>query len=105
MAERLGLQDLIYQVKDDLLAPNPKRQDPHPELRVDTIELEIGVGVTREKGGNIQVWVLQYGEKISSETTQRVRVRLSPVRQGGEFKIFKRKGRSDEPFPPLHYLR
>jgi len=68
-------------VKDDLLAPNPKRQDPHPELRVDTIELEIGVAVTKEQGGKISIRVLEYGEQVSTETTQRVRVALRPIRR------------------------
>ena len=44
----IGLQDLIYQVKCELLMPNPaqRAQDPDPLFFIEKIELEITVNWT-----------------------------------------------------------
>ena len=82
----IGLQDLIYQVKRELLAPNPRARakDPAPLFLIDNIELEISVNVSQTRGGGIKLTVLDFaeigGEKsIARERGHVVKVSLSPL--------------------------
>jgi hypothetical protein len=84
--EELGLQELIYQVKSELLARNQaaKAKDPYPLFFIDKIELEIQVKVTRDKQGNVTLTVLNFGEAsvgagVSQEKGHTVKVSLSPL--------------------------
>jgi hypothetical protein len=84
--EEIGLQDLIYQVKEELLAPNPaqKANDPYPLFFIDKVELEIAVKVTRGRSGNIKLTVLNFagigGESsLDRERGHVVKVSLSPL--------------------------
>lgn len=82
----IGLQDLIYQVKRELLAPNPAEQsrDPSPLFLVDKVELEISVKVSQEKDGSVKLTVLDFaeisaGSSRGQEQGHIVKVTLSPV--------------------------
>ena len=82
----IGLQDLIYQVKQELLAPNPKERarDPYPLFFIDKIELEISVNISQSKGGSIKLSVLDFAEIGGSKSIERerghvVKVSLSPL--------------------------
>jgi hypothetical protein len=84
--EEIGLQDLIYQVKDELLAANPAQQPkhPYPLFFVDKIELEIAVKVSRSRGGGIRLTVLEFAEASTSQSVDHerghvVKVSLSPL--------------------------
>jgi hypothetical protein len=84
--EEIGLQDLIYQVKNELLAPNPaqKGRDPYPLFFIDQVELEIAVKVTRSRDGGIQLTVLDFAEISAGRSVDRerghvVKVSLSPL--------------------------
>lgn len=84
--EEIGLQDLIYQVKDELLTPNPaqKAQDPYPLFFIDKLELEIAVKVTRGASGGIKLTVLDFaevsaGQSVDQERGHVVKVSLSPL--------------------------
>jgi hypothetical protein len=84
--EEIGLQDLIYQVKDELLAPNPaqRAKDPYPLFFIDKVELEIAVKVTRATGGGIKLAVLDFAEASAGRSVGRerghvVKVSLSPL--------------------------
>jgi hypothetical protein len=86
MSDEIDLQDLIFQVKHDLLAPNPKagHRDPYPLLAVEKIELELVVKVTREQSQGIKVTVLDRldWERGASEARERghvIRVTLAPL--------------------------
>lgn len=81
MSEPIGLQELIYQVKQELLAPNPKAKaaHPYPLFAIDKIELEIAVSVTREAKGGIRVSVVEFGGSVSRERGHVVTVSLSPL--------------------------
>lgn len=84
--EEIGLQDLIYQVKDELLAPNPaqKAKDPYPLFFIDKVELEIAVKVTQSRDGDIKLTVLDFaevgtGRSVDRERGHVVKVSLSPL--------------------------
>jgi hypothetical protein len=86
MSNEIGLQELIYQVKQELLATNRAAQarDPYPTFVIDKIELEIQVKITRDKTGAAKLTVLGIGEiggdqSTSHERGHTVRVSLSSL--------------------------
>jgi hypothetical protein len=76
----IGLTELIYQVKRELLSPESRRADPVPLFAVDEIELEIAVSVRREGEAGINIQVLSVGGGMGREDAQTVRVTLRPLR-------------------------
>ena len=84
--EEIGLQDLIYQVKRELLAPSPaqRTRDPYPLFFIDKVELEIAVKVTRAAEGGVKLTVLDFAEVSAGRSVDRerghvVKVSLSPL--------------------------
>ena len=84
--EEIGLQDLIYQVKNELLARNPAQRaiDPYPLFFIDKIDLDIAVKVTRSKSGGVKLTVLDFAEVSAGQSLERerghvVKVSLSPL--------------------------
>lgn len=84
--DEIGLQELIYQVKRELLAPNPlqRAEDPDPLFFVEKVELEIAVKVQKEGNGNIKLSVLSFadlsaGGSVSQERGHVVKVSLAPL--------------------------
>ena len=65
----IGLQDLIYQVKRELLATNRQElaRDPYPLFVIDKIDLEISVNVSKSRQEGIKLTVLNFAEVGSSE--------------------------------------
>jgi hypothetical protein len=85
LSEEIGLLDLIYQVKNELLARHPiEAAKGLPALFwIDQIELELAVVVTRERGGTIKLSVLPASAELSSSRAEErghtVQVRLRPL--------------------------
>jgi hypothetical protein len=84
--EEIGLQDLIYQVKGELLALNPaqRAKDPYPLFFIDKVELEIAVKVSQTTDGGIKLTVLDFAEASAGRSVGRerghvVKVSLSPL--------------------------
>lgn len=84
--DEIGLQDLIYQVKRELLAPNAEQRasDPDPLFFIDQVELEITVKAVKEGNGNIKLSALSFAELnigggLNKERGHVVRVTLSPL--------------------------
>lgn len=75
----IGLAEMIYQVKRELLSRETRERDPVPLFAVDEIEIETAVAVSREGEGGINIHVLSLGIKGSETATQTVRVTLKPV--------------------------
>lgn len=81
----ITLNQLIDQVRHELLAPRQAEtaQAMYPFLFVEEIELEVGVtvsGSVEGKGGiNIQVVELGSGITKSNEDTHRVKIKLTPL--------------------------
>ena len=76
----IGLAELIFQVKRELLSPAICEADPAPLFAVDEIELELAVSVTREAETGINIQVLSIGGGLAHEDVQTVRVTLRPLR-------------------------
>lgn len=86
----IGLQDLIYQVKRELLAPNPaqRAKDPDPLFFVDKVEIEVTVKVQKEGNGSIKISVLNIAELNAGGSALKehghiIRVSLSPLLSKG----------------------
>lgn len=84
--DEIGLQELIYQVKRELLAPNPaqRAKDPYPLFFVDKVEIEATVKVQKEANGGVKISVLSLAELtadggIAKERSHVVKVSLSPL--------------------------
>lgn len=79
--ESISLQDLIYQVKHELLTPNRRAeaQDPYPLFAIEKIELEIAVAVKREGQVGLRISVLEFGSSVSREQGHTVKVTLGPL--------------------------
>jgi hypothetical protein len=75
----IGLAELIYQVKRELLSSDGREEDPVPLFAVDEIELEVAVTVSREGQAGINIQVLNVGGSASREDAQTVRVKLKPL--------------------------
>jgi hypothetical protein len=83
-AKPIGLTELIYQVKRELLTPESRQNDPVPLFAVDEIELELAITVRREGQAGINVQVFSVGCGTSREDAQTVRVTLKPLRSREE---------------------
>jgi hypothetical protein len=77
--ESIGLAELIYEVKRELLNEDGVDKDPVPLFAVDSIELEVAVSVSREGKAGVNIQVLNVGGGASREDAQTVRVTLKPL--------------------------
>jgi hypothetical protein len=77
MAQEIGLQELIYQVKKELLAQSP--EDPVPLFYVEGVELELSVTARKEGQAGIKIYVVDIGGGGAQEQAQTVRVWLRPL--------------------------
>lgn len=84
--DEIGLQDLIYQVKRELLTANPaqRAKDPSPLFFVDKVEIEAAVKVQKEANGAVKISVLSLAELnagggVARERSHVVKVSLSPL--------------------------
>src|SRR6476661_2314215 len=85
MAE-IGLQELIYQIKRELLVPPAVKtgDDPAPLFFVDKVDLEINIKVTKTAETGIKISVLGFAEAnmggdLGGERGTVVKVSLSPL--------------------------
>ena len=76
----IGLTELIYQVKRELLSSESRQNDPVPLFAVDEIELEVAITVSREGQVGINIQVFSLGGGASRADAQTVRVKLKPLR-------------------------
>jgi hypothetical protein len=77
MAEEIGLQELLHQVKQELLAQSP--DDPVPLFYVEGVELELSVLVRKQGQAGIKVYVVDVGGEFGRERGHLVRVTLRPL--------------------------
>ncbi len=82
----IGLQEVINQVKRELLESNPAAQarDPYPIFVIEKIDLEIATRITRANDGSIKLTILEVveagvGRSSSQEHSHIVRVSLAPL--------------------------
>jgi hypothetical protein len=82
--QSIGLDELIQQVKQELLSSVPGKSLDAPILFVESVELELKVTVSREGKGGIKIDVLSFGGGEAGGTLKRedvhtVKVKLSPL--------------------------
>lgn len=76
---RIGLAELIEQVKRELLTPAVDKETDIPLLSVEEVELELQVTLKKEGKGGIKIYVLELGGGGSRDDVQKVKVKLSPI--------------------------
>jgi hypothetical protein len=86
MPEEIGLQELMYQVKKELLAPSP--DDPVPLFYVEGVQLELGITARKEGQAGIKLYVVDIGGGGGQERAQTVRVQLRPLYSREEIRRF-----------------
>lgn len=79
--QEIGLQELLEQVKRELLAPS---KDPDPIFFIDKVELELAVKVVKDAGAGVKITVLGFVEgnldgSLGGERGHIVRISLSPL--------------------------
>lgn len=84
--EEIGLQELINQVKQELLTPPVvgAAEDDVPLFVIDRIDLEINVKVTKAANGGVKLSVLSFAElsaggSLGGERGNVIKVSLSPL--------------------------
>ncbi len=67
----IGLQEVIYQVKRELLEANQAAQarDPYPLFVIEKIDLEIATRITRAADGSIKLTILEVAEFNAGRST------------------------------------
>jgi hypothetical protein len=75
----IGLTELIYQVKRELIQPQGGTADPFPLLAVEEVELEISVTVSKRAEGGLNIQVVELGGGRERSDVHTVRVKLSPL--------------------------
>ena len=83
--------DLSGQARVARAEPRPSARDPNPLFRIDKVELEIAVRITKESGGQIKLSVLDFGfeggKSVTREQGHVVKLSLTPLKdvvKGGE---------------------
>jgi hypothetical protein len=74
----IGLADVIDQIKRDLLCIETPAET-EPVFSVDSISIELKVGVKKEGKAGVHIHVIEAGGAISTDTVQTVGVTLSPL--------------------------
>ncbi len=77
MPQEIGLQELIWQVKRELLAQS--EDDPVPLFYIEGIDLELHVEVRVEGQASIKIYVVDVGGSGPQARGQVVRVSLRPL--------------------------
>ncbi|SRR6266540_3650717 len=82
----IGLQEVIEQIKRELLTPNPSAEARgfYPLFAIDKLELEISTRITRAVDGTIKITVFDVIEANASRSSSQehghmVRVSLTPL--------------------------
>jgi hypothetical protein len=86
MPEEIGLQELLYQVKKELLAQSP--DDPVPLFYVEGVDLELGITARKEAQAGVKLYVVDIGGGGGQERAQTVRVSLRPLYSREEMRRF-----------------
>jgi hypothetical protein len=104
-APKIGLSELIDQVKKDLLSPPSAEADP-PILFVESVELELQVTARREGNAGVKVDVLaigggEAGGGLSQEKTHTIKVKLSPLFDKAQLLEWYKDLRGDQVLPSV----
>lgn len=81
---RIGLAELVNELKRELLSLETDTQENVPLFSVDQVELELQVAVTKEAGGGLLIQVIQLGGRVERQDVQTVKVTLTPLLEKAE---------------------
>jgi hypothetical protein len=76
---RIGLAELVNELKRELLSLETDTEENVPLFSVDQVELELQVAVTKEAGGGLLIQVIQLGGRVERQDVQTVKVTLTPL--------------------------
>lgn len=83
----IGLAELISNLRDELSLAMAAGEGEELRFGVGPVELEVTVAVTREGGpsAKLKFWVVELGgeAKLTSASTQRLKLTLTPELRGG----------------------
>ncbi len=86
-AQKIRLSELITDLRSELAEAQKQGAGKEPRFKVEEIEIELKVGITKEIDGETKVkfWVYEAGLKggVSEEDLQRVLLRIKPVGSKG----------------------
>lgn len=86
MTDEIGLQELVHQVKKELLAQSP--DDPVPLFYVEGVDLELSITARKEAQAGVKIYVVDIGGGGGHERAQTVRVSLRPLYSREEMRHF-----------------
>ena len=85
--DQIPLAEMLVGLRKELLEAQQQAEKEKLKFKVDDIEVEMQVGVTKKgvvKGG-VKFWVVDAGAEgsIDAQKLQTVRLKLTPVAEGG----------------------
>jgi hypothetical protein len=75
----LGLSDLIYRIKQDLLSEEARERDQIGLFGIDEVTLEVNFVVTGDVDSGFNLGVVTLGSKVGEERIQKVTVKMTPL--------------------------
>jgi len=75
--ENLSLQDVISQIKHELLSATHSPE--YPLFFVDKLEIEVAISIKAEAKGGVNIQVLELGGDVSKEKCNTITITLSPI--------------------------
>jgi len=82
-AQKIPLSELITELRSELAEAQKQGAGKEPRFKVEEIEIELKVGITKEvvAGGKVRFWVYEAGVKgeVSEQDLQRVLLKIKPA--------------------------
>lgn len=78
-AKELGLSDLIYRIKQDLLSEAAHERDKLTIFTIDEITLEVNFVITGDINSGFDIGVVTLGSQVSEERIQKVTLKMTPL--------------------------
>ena len=77
--KELGLSELIYRIKQDLLSEEARLRDPTTLYHIDEVSLEVNFVVTGDIDSGFSVGVVSLGSQVGEERVQKVIIKMTPL--------------------------
>ena len=96
--QKIPLSELITELRSELAKAQKQGAGKEPRFKIEEIEIELKVGITKEAeaGGKVKFWVYEAGLKggVSEQDLQRVLLTIKPIgakgadgKQAGDFEV------------------
>jgi Trypsin-co-occurring domain 2 len=77
---RIGLQELLAQLRKELLAAEENIEPGKALLKVEGVEVDLSVVTEKNVQGGVQLWVVNVGGKYGAQETHTIKLTLVPVK-------------------------